>query len=129
MRTTLGRRRVAPRAWCGVKVADAVPEFRRRLWVRGVQPDAARGAAGNLETDHNVVASAPTASGKTALAELAICKTLSESGTALFIAPLRALTNEGERARERFEDLGYSVYVVSGERDLNPAVPSARTCS
>jgi len=81
---------------------------------------------GILETDHNVVASAPTASGKTALAELAICKTLSESGTALFIAPLRALTNEKESEWERFEDLGYSVYVVSGERDLNPAVCRAR---
>ncbi|UPW01822.1 DEAD/DEAH box helicase [Halorussus gelatinilyticus] len=73
-----------------------------------------------LETDENVVASAPTASGKTALAEMAICRTLEAGGTALFVAPMRALTNEKESEWERFEELGYSVYVVTGERDLNP---------
>ncbi|QLD91251.1 DEAD/DEAH box helicase [Natronomonas salina] len=73
-----------------------------------------------LGTDENVVVSAPTASGKTALAELAICRALRNDGTALFLAPLRALTNEKESEWERFEELGYSVYVVTGERDLNP---------
>ena len=73
-----------------------------------------------LDSDDNVVVSAPTASGKTAVAEVAICKTLQQDGTALFLAPLRALTNEKEREWERFEELGYSVYVVTGERDLNP---------
>ncbi|MFB6172388.1 MAG: DEAD/DEAH box helicase [Haloarculaceae archaeon] len=73
-----------------------------------------------LEGEDNVVVSAPTASGKTALAELAICRTLRAGGTALFLAPLRALTNEKEREWERFEEAGYSVYVVTGERDLNP---------
>ena len=73
-----------------------------------------------LSREDNVVVSAPTASGKTALAELAICKTLQTGGTALFLAPLRALTNEKESEWERFEDLGYSVYVVTGERDLSP---------
>ncbi|AFZ72586.1 DEAD/DEAH box helicase [Natronobacterium gregoryi] len=72
-----------------------------------------------LESDENVVASAPTASGKTALAELAICKALDDGGTALFIAPLRALTNEKEDDWDRFEELDYSVYVVTGERELN----------
>ncbi|WP_135304661.1 DEAD/DEAH box helicase [Haloarcula amylovorans] len=73
-----------------------------------------------LNREDNVVVSAPTASGKTALAELAICKTLAADGTALFLAPLRALTNEKESEWERFEDMGYSVYVVTGERDLSP---------
>ncbi|MFB6117390.1 DEAD/DEAH box helicase [Halosegnis sp.] len=73
-----------------------------------------------LERDDNIVVSAPTASGKTALAELAICKTLAAGGTALFLAPLRALTNEKESEWDRFEEMGYSVYVVTGERDLNP---------
>ena len=73
-----------------------------------------------LDSDDNVVVSAPTASGKTAIAEVAICRTLEADGTALFLAPLRALTNEKEREWERFEELGYSVYVVTGERDLNP---------
>ncbi|MEF8975536.1 MAG: DEAD/DEAH box helicase [Halapricum sp.] len=73
-----------------------------------------------LDRDDNVVVSAPTASGKTAVAEVAISEVLRDGGTALFLAPLRALTNEKEREWERFEELGYSVYVVTGERDLNP---------
>jgi len=51
---------------------------------------------------------------------LAICRTLSQGGTALFLAPLRALTTEKESEWERFEELGYSVAVVTGERDLEP---------
>ena len=103
-----------------MKVAEAVPEFADAFGFEEFNRMQREALPGLLETDHNVVASAPTASGKTALAELAICRTLSEGGTALFIAPLRALTNEKESEWERFEDLGYSVYVVSGERDLNP---------
>lgn len=51
-----------------------------------------------MDRDENVVASAPTASGKTALAELAICKCLAADGTSLFIAPAaRAHQREGKR--------------------------------
>jgi len=103
-----------------VKVADAVPEFADAFDFEEFNRMQREALPVLVDSDHNVVASAPTASGKTALAELAICKTLSEAGTALFIAPMRALTNEKESEWERFEDLGYSVYVVTGERDLNP---------
>ncbi len=73
-----------------------------------------------LGTEENVVASAPTASGKTAIAEAAICKALDAGHTALFVAPMRALTTEREQDWAGFEELGYSVYVVTGDRDLNP---------
>ncbi|AWB28664.1 DEAD/DEAH box helicase [Halococcoides cellulosivorans] len=74
-----------------------------------------------LESDANLVLASPTASGKTAIAEAAIAKTLSAGGTACFLAPMRALTNEKEREWARFEALGYTVEVVTGERDLDPA--------
>ncbi|MFC7071483.1 DEAD/DEAH box helicase [Halovenus rubra] len=93
--------------------ADAFPFERFNAMQSAVLPAL-------LDTDENVVVSAPTASGKTAIAEVAICRTLDAGGTALFLAPLRALTDEKEREWERFEELGYSVYVVTGERDLNP---------
>ncbi len=73
-----------------------------------------------LGSNDNVVVSAPTASGKTAIAEAAICKALDDGQTALFVAPMRALTSERERDWEGFEELGYSVYVVTGDRELNP---------
>jgi replicative superfamily II helicase len=102
------------------RVADVLPEFADAFPFERFNAMQRAALPGVLDTDENVVVCAPTASGKTAVAELAICDTLRAGGTALFVAPLRALTNEREREWDRFEDLGYSVYVVSGERDLNP---------
>jgi replicative superfamily II helicase len=101
-------------------VAEVLPEFADAFPFESFNRMQREALPAVLETDHNVVASAPTGSGKTAIAEAAICRTLEAGGTALFIAPLRALTNEKERDWQRFEDLGYTVYVVTGERDLNP---------
>jgi replicative superfamily II helicase len=103
-----------------MNVAETVPAFADAFAFESFNRMQREALPAILEGDENVVASAPTASGKTALAELAICKCLDAGDTALFIAPLRALTNEKESEWERFEDLGYSVYVVTGERDLSP---------
>ncbi|WP_276299509.1 DEAD/DEAH box helicase [Halorussus lipolyticus] len=103
-----------------MEVAEVVPEFAEAFPFEEFNRMQREVLPALLESEDNVVASAPTASGKTALAELAICRTLQAGGTALFIAPMRALTNEKESEWERFEELGYSVYVVTGERDLNP---------
>jgi replicative superfamily II helicase len=72
-----------------------------------------------LERDENVVVSAPTASGKTVLAELAIHRTLRDGGRAAFVAPMRALTSEKAQEWERFADRGYEVCVVTGDRDVD----------
>ncbi len=101
-------------------VAEIVPEFADAFGFEEFNRMQSAALPAILERDDNVVVSAPTASGKTALAELAICRTLQAGGTALFLAPLRALTNEKEAEWDRFEALGYSVYVVTGERDLHP---------
>ncbi|MFB6131916.1 MAG: DEAD/DEAH box helicase, partial [Halanaeroarchaeum sp.] len=103
-----------------MEVAEVVPEFAEAFSFDEFNAMQREALPALLESDANVVASAPTASGKTALAELAIVDALRDDGTALFIAPMRALTNEKESEWERFEDLGYSVYVVTGERDFNP---------
>jgi len=103
-----------------MQVTEAVPDFADAFPFDEFNAMQREALPALLDSTANVVASAPTASGKTALAELAIIKTLRDGGTALFIAPLRALTNEKEREWDRFEALGYSVYVVTGERDLNP---------
>jgi replicative superfamily II helicase len=101
-------------------VAEVLPDFADAFPFESFNRMQREALPAVLESEDNVVASAPTGSGKTAIAEAAICKTLEAEGTALFIAPLRALTNEKERDWQRFEELGYSVYVVTGERDLNP---------
>ncbi len=76
-----------------------------------------------LTSDENVVVAAPTASGKTVLAELAMVRELSKPkrGKILYLAPLRALTNEKEiEWKTLFTPMGFEVYVVSGERELDP---------
>ena len=103
-----------------IPVGDVLPEFAPAFPFERFNAMQSEALPALLDSEDNVVVSAPTASGKTAIAEVAICETLKQDGTALFLAPLRALTNEKEREWERFEDLGYSVYVVTGERDLNP---------
>jgi replicative superfamily II helicase len=104
----------------GIAVEDVLPEFADAFPFEAFNRMQSSALPAIVERDDNVVVSAPTASGKTALAEAAICRTLEAGGTALFLAPLRALTNEKESEWERFESLGYSVYVVTGERDLTP---------
>ena len=104
----------------GVAVGDVLPAFAEAFPFESFNRMQSEALPAIVERNDNVVVSAPTASGKTALAEAAICRTLEANGTALFLAPLRALTNEKEAEWERFEELGYSVYVVTGERDLNP---------
>ncbi len=77
-----------------------------------------------LRSDGNTVVSAPTASGKTVLAEAAMAKELArpDHGKVLFIAPLRALTNEKEAEWKRvLSGIGLRVYVVTGERELYPS--------
>ncbi len=108
------------RPFSSVNVAERIPKFADAFPFESFNRMQSTAISGILERDDNVVVSAPTASGKTALAELAICRTIDRDGTALFIAPLRALTNEKEREWERFEELGFSVYVVTGERELHP---------
>ena len=77
-----------------------------------------------MGSDDNIVVSAPTASGKTVLAEAAMVRELGkkERGKVLFIAPLRALTNEKESGWKKvLSGLGLKVYVVTGERELYPS--------
>jgi replicative superfamily II helicase len=77
-----------------------------------------------LGSGENAVISAPTASGKTVLAEAAMARELGKPGhgKVLFIAPLRALTNEKESEWKRaLSGIGLKVYVVTGERELHPS--------
>ena len=66
----------------------------------------------------NLVASIPTASGKTLIATLAMLSSVdrgpSEGGKALYIVPLRALASEKREEFEQFEQYGLDVGVSTG---------------
>ena len=101
-------------------VADVVPAYADAFPFESFNEMQQTVIPAILEDNANVVVSAPTGSGKTAIAELAMCHCLSRSGTVLYITPLRALTTEREAEWQRFERLGHTVYVVTGERELSP---------
>ncbi|WP_158058513.1 ATP-dependent DNA helicase [Halorussus halophilus] len=79
-------------------------------------PQAEAVEAGVTEGD-SVVASVPTASGKTFVAELAMLSSIARGGKALYIVPLRALASEKKAEFEEFEQYGVSVGVSTGNYD------------
>ncbi len=76
-------------------------------------PQAEAVDAGILDGE-SVVASIPTASGKTLIAELAMLSAVQRGGKALYIVPLRALASEKKAEFERWEEYGVSVGVSTG---------------
>lgn len=66
----------------------------------------------------DLVLAAPTASGKTLVAELSMLKTLLEGGKTLYMAPLRALASEKyEEFKEFFGFFGYKTAISTGDFD------------
>lgn len=71
---------------------------------------------GLLDGDEGLLVSAPTASGKTLVAELAMLRGLLRGRPALYLAPTRALAWEKfEQFRERYGPLGIRVACSTGE--------------
>ncbi len=81
-------------------------------------PQAAAVEAG-VTRGESLVASVPTASGKTLIAELAMLSSVARGGTALYIVPLRALAAEKKAEFERWEAFGFDVGVSTGNYDAD----------
>ncbi|MBI2675493.1 MAG: DEAD/DEAH box helicase [Candidatus Aenigmarchaeota archaeon] len=70
--------------------------------------------------DQNMVVAAPTASGKTLIAEMAALKAVSEGRKVVYIVPLKALASEKfEEFREKYEPLGIKTAISVGDLDSN----------
>ncbi|HDJ89798.1 MAG TPA: DEAD/DEAH box helicase, partial [Thermoprotei archaeon] len=66
----------------------------------------------------NIVVSAPTASGKTLIAELAIVKkVVEEERKAVYLTPLRALANEKYEDFKKYEKIGLKIALTTGDYD------------
>ncbi|PSQ48333.1 ski2-like helicase [Halobacteriales archaeon SW_6_65_15] len=96
---------------------DGVPEHFREQGIEELYPPQGEAVEAGVAEGESVVASVPTASGKTLIAELAMLTSVARGGKALYIVPLRALASEKKAEFEEFEQYGVDVGVSTGNYD------------
>ncbi|WP_128476971.1 ATP-dependent DNA helicase [Halorussus pelagicus] len=96
---------------------DGVPEHFREQGIEELYPPQGEAVEAGVADGESVVASVPTASGKTLVAELAMLTSVARGGKALYIVPLRALASEKKAEFEEFEQYGIDVGVSTGNYD------------
>ncbi|WP_277554650.1 ATP-dependent DNA helicase [Halobaculum limi] len=96
---------------------DGVPEALEAEGIEEFYPPQAAAVEAGVADGRSVVASVPTASGKTLIAELAMLSSVAAGGKALYIVPLRALASEKKAEFERWEEFGIDVGVSTGNYD------------
>ncbi|MFB6304783.1 MAG: ATP-dependent DNA helicase, partial [Haloferacaceae archaeon] len=85
-----------------------------REGVTELYPPQAEAVRRGVLDGESLVASVPTASGKTLIAELAMLSAVRRGGTALYVVPLRALASEKKATFERWSEAGVEVGVSTG---------------
>jgi len=98
-------------------VSGVPPWFATHLREEGIEslyPPQAEAVEAGVAEGNSLVASIPTASGKTLIAQLAMLSAVERGGKALYIVPLRALASEKREEFEAFEPYGVSIGVATG---------------
>ncbi|WP_135365434.1 ATP-dependent DNA helicase [Halosimplex halophilum] len=95
-------------------VPEWLPEHLRGDGIESLYPPQAEAVDAGVTEGENLVASVPTASGKTLVATLAMLASVERGGKALYIVPLRALASEKREEFEQFEQYGLDVGVSTG---------------
>jgi len=95
-------------------VPDWLADHLREDSIEELYPPQARAIEAGVTDGANLVASVPTASGKTLVAALAMVAAVERGGTALYIVPLRALASEKREEFAAFEEYGLDVGVSTG---------------
>ena len=95
-------------------VPDWLADHLREDSIEELYPPQARAIEAGITDGASLVASVPTASGKTLVAALAMVAAVERGGTALYIVPLRALASEKREEFAAFEEYGLDVGVSTG---------------
>ena len=95
-------------------VPEWLPEHLRADGIEELYPPQAEAVEAGVTEGDSLVASVPTASGKTLVAELAMLSAIRRGGTALYIVPLRALASEKRDEFEEFSRYGVEIGVSTG---------------
>ncbi|MGM0605422.1 MAG: ATP-dependent DNA helicase [Halobacteriota archaeon] len=98
---------------------SGVAEHLESSGIEKLYPPQAEAVEAGVTEGESLVASIPTASGKTLIAELAMLSAVADGGTALYIVPLRALASEKQAEFQRFEEFGFTVGVSTGNYDAS----------
>jgi helicase len=93
---------------------DWLPGHLREEGIEELYPPQAEAVEAGVTEGESLVASVPTASGKTLVAAMAMLASVDLGGTALYIVPLRALASEKREEFEEFEVYGLDVGVSTG---------------
>jgi len=91
-----------------------VTEHLREEGIESLYPPQADAVEAGVADGDSIVASIPTASGKTLIAQLAMLSAVDRGGKALYIVPLRALASEKREEFAAFEAYDVSVGVATG---------------
>jgi helicase len=100
-------------------VPPAFVEYLHGEGIEELYPPQAEAVEAGVTEGENVVASVPTASGKTLIAQLGMLSTIERGGRALYIVPLRALASEKKAAFEAFDEFDISVGVSTGNYEAS----------
>ena len=99
------------------ELPEGVASHLREEGIEALYPPQADAVEAGVTRGESLVASVPTASGKTLIAELAMLSSVARGGKALYIVPLRALASEKKAEFERWEDYGFDIGVSTGNYD------------
>ena len=101
------------------ELPEGVVDRLREEGIDDLYPPQAAAVEAGVTRGESLVASVPTASGKTLIAELAMLSSVARGGKALYIVPLRALASEKKAEFERWEAFGFDVGVSTGNYDAD----------
>ena len=105
---------------------EGVPEQLQSEGIEELYPPQAEAVEAGVTEGESVLASIPTASGKTFVAEMAMLSSVQRGGKALYIVPLRALASEKKAEFERWEEFGVDVGVSTGNYESSGEWLSSR---
>jgi len=97
---------------------DSVEKVLEKSGFSELNPVQKKALENGLIGNKNMVVAAPTASGKTLVAEIAILDTVKKNKKAVYIVPLKALASEkNQEFKEKYESLGLRVGMSIGDMD------------
>ncbi|MEM7813703.1 MAG: DEAD/DEAH box helicase [Candidatus Aenigmatarchaeota archaeon] len=92
--------------------------FLERLGVQELNPPQRLAVEAGLLDGQNLVVAAPTASGKTLIAELAMLRAFAGGGKAVYLSPLKALASEKYfEFKKKYSELGLRIALSIGDYD------------